>query len=859
MGGKHTSTSDPKLNGISVQSSTLGLPLAIGWGRNRMKCNLIWYNGFQATPHTTKQSSGKGLSGSTSNTTYTYTASIIMALGEGPVSSIATIYRDKSVFTSLAAAGLSLATGSPTQPVWSYLTSLYPAQARAYARIAYVYAADYLLNDSATLPNHSFEVNWPTQLSGLADADPKDVLTDFFTNTQYGLPGWGASLLGDWSEWSTYCRANNLLVSPVLEAQVQASAFVSEITDLSNSAPFWSEGLLKIRPYGDRAATGNGVTFTPNLTPVYALTEDDFLPDQGDAPVKVTIVDQSDAYNISQVEFLDRSNQYDVAIATAFDDANIDLYGPRKADPVTWHSICDAGIAQNAAQLLNQRTLYKRLQYSFSLPWDFILLEPMDLVTLTTTTDELLLNRQLVRILEINESDDVLAFVAEHVDIGTASAPIYASHSSSGYAPNADVAPGHVSAPVLINAPTSLTNGDPEIWCAVASTSPTWGGCDAWISVDNVSYARVGRIEGPARYGVLTAALATHADPDTTNTIAVSLATSLGTLGAATAAEANAGGSLCLIGSELVTYQSATLTGANAYTLGTLRRGFQGTIPNAHASGATFVRLDDAIFKFSYANLNVGSTIYVKFTSFNVFGRASEDLATVTAYSVSLAPATAKPDPVTGLMLGHAWNGSALSVSCEPSDRATAYKFRFYLPDETTLKREIVSSTPAATYTSALASQDGVSRDYHIEVIASNAAGDTEPSTWLIVSNPAPPAVTTPAIAGGATTGTATCDASTDADLAGYALFYGATSGFDPATTGGVVTSGTPSIATFGLAAGTYYGRIAAVDAWSINPAFLNLSSEISFTITTGGGSTPSGGGTGGGGYRGRIIDNPIP
>jgi hypothetical protein len=635
MGGKHTSTSDPKLNGIQVQSSTLGIPLTIGAGTNRFKLNLIWYNAFTAIPHTTTQSSGKGFGGSSSNTSYTYTASIIMAIGEGPIESIRTVYRDKSVFTSLAAAGLSLATGTPTQPVWSYLTSLYPAQARAYARIAYVYAQDYALNDSATLPNHSMEGTWPIHMTGLLDADPADWLTAFLTNTQWGLPGWTSGLLGDWSEWSTYCRANNLLVSPLLESQVQASAHIQEIADITNSAPFWSEGLLKIRPYGDRAATGNGVTFTPNLTPQYDLTEDDFL-----SPVQVNIIDQSDAYNVVQVEFLDRAHQYDVAVIASFDDADIFLNGVRKQDPTTWHSIVDGGIAQHAADLLKNRTLYKRNQYSFSLPWDFVLLEPMDLVTLTTTTDELKLTRQLVRILQIDEisSDDTLAFTAEHVDVGVASAAARASTSGSGYSPNFDVAPGSVSAPVLFNAPPALTTHGPEIWCGAASTSPTWGGCEVWISVDGTKYDRVGTINGPARFGYLSANLALHADPDTTNTLSVNLSASLGALGNASGAGADAGGSMCLVDNEIVTYQTATLTGAHLYGLTTLHRGFMGTYPAAHTTGAPFVRLDDAIFKFAYAAANVGSSIHVKLPSFNVYARALEDISTLPAYTVGLAP-----------------------------------------------------------------------------------------------------------------------------------------------------------------------------------------------------------------------------
>lgn len=255
MGGKSTSTTSPKLNGLQVQSSTLGLPISLGWGRGRMKCNLMWYGAFTAIAHTAK-TGGKGLGGGSKNTTYTYTASIMMGIcegGAGGIRGIRTIYKDTAVLTSLSAAGLSLATGSPTQPVWSYLTSKVPAHAIPYSGIAYVYAQDYDLADSATLSNHSFEIDFGVQLSGVAngDADPKDIITDFLTNPAYGVPMWGSGLIGDLSDYSLYCRANNLLLSPVLESQSGAASILEEWLTATNSAAFWSEGMLKIRPYGD--------------------------------------------------------------------------------------------------------------------------------------------------------------------------------------------------------------------------------------------------------------------------------------------------------------------------------------------------------------------------------------------------------------------------------------------------------------------------------------------------------------------------------------------------------------------------------------------------------------------------------
>ena len=468
MGGKSTSTTSPKLNGLQVQSSTLGLAISLGWGRGRMKCNLIWYNAFTAIPHTTKTSAGKGLGGGSKNTTYTYTASIILGICEGGASGIRgirTIYKDSAVLTTLSAAGLSLATGAPTQPVWGYLTSKFPAQAINYSGIAYVYAQDYDLADSATLSNHSFEIDFATQLGGsICDADPKDIITDFLTNASYGVPMWGSGLIGDLADYSLYCRANNLLLSPVLESQSSAASILEEWLTATNAAVYWSEGVLKIRPYGDAAATGNSVTWAPNLTPVYDLTEDDLVVDDSGNAVSIEIVDQSDAYNIVQFEFLDRSQQYNVGIATAQDLDNIVTFGRRKQDPTTVHCICDADIARKAVQLYAQRVLYTREKYAFKLPWNFALLEPTDLVTLTTATDSLQLDRVLVRIIEIGEdADGLLAITAEGVPIGIASAALYASHSGlDGYKANTDIAPGPVSAPWLFIAPPTSPGSMPK-------------------------------------------------------------------------------------------------------------------------------------------------------------------------------------------------------------------------------------------------------------------------------------------------------------------------------------------------------------------------------------------------------------
>ncbi|HTM78391.1 MAG TPA: hypothetical protein VL133_12275, partial [Devosia sp.] len=80
----------------------------------------------------------------------------------------------------------------------------------------------------------------------------------------------------------------------------------------------------------------------------------------------------------------------------------------------------------------------------------------------------------------------------------------------------------------------------------------------------------------------------------------------------------------------------ATLVSTYERTLSYLRRGAFGTTIAGHLAGASFVRLDDSIYRFSYTSAQKGKTIYVKLPSFNIYGGGLQDLSTVTAYSVEL-------------------------------------------------------------------------------------------------------------------------------------------------------------------------------------------------------------------------------
>jgi hypothetical protein len=397
----------------------------------------------------------------------------------------------------------------------------------------------------------------------------------------------------------------------------------------------WSGGLLKFVPLGDSAITASGKSWTPNLTVLYALTDEDFVHSEGEDPIKITRSDPYAGYNQQSVEIQARSDSYNTGPITVFDQSAIDRFGLRAGSTVTAHEICDLAVGQRAAQLILQRGLYIRNTYEFRLSAEFCLLDPMDLVSLT---DPLLgLNATVVRITDIEEADDgTLSVTAEEFPRGVATSVAYPVQAKSNGVPAADVTPNSVNAPLIIEPPPSLSGGSTQLWIGASAqgADPNWGGCIVWVSLDGTSYAEVASIAVPARQGILSASLAAYAGsaPDDVHTLAVDLTQSGGALDSTNSAAAAAAVTLCHVDGEYLSYTTATLTAANTYNLTSLYRGLGGSTPGVHAIGAVFCLLDSAILKYDVPNAEIGQTIYLKFQSVNVFGGAAQDLSTCTAY-----------------------------------------------------------------------------------------------------------------------------------------------------------------------------------------------------------------------------------
>lgn len=713
----------PTYTGLQLQTAANVLPIPLLWGMNKAAPNIIFYSSFRAIPLLEAQQQGGkgggalkgGHGGGVQIVGWYYTADLVMALCEGPIVGVNQVYHGQSVYgapftttgasyggagggpatvagggSGLSSIGVTLFDGTTPQAVWGYLSASYASEALAYPGTAYVAAAGFNLGQSASVGTLNFEVQghlYGTGVNGL-DADPAQVIADFLTNPLYGVGFPGAdidatTLYGPGGDASlqTYCKAMGVAFSPFLNQTETASSILTRWLQLLVVAPVWSRKTLRFIPYGDQPVTGNGATYSPNLTPAYALTDADLVYSPGEDPIKASRLDPYTLPNLLRVEALNRTGvtkgqglpEYQATPVEARDQAMIEQFGLRAGSTITAHEICDLNVAAVVAQTILQRGLYVRATYKFALSWEFCLLDPMDIVTLTDAN--LGLAGAPVRIIEIEEDDSgLLSVTAEELVVGVSTPAVNPSGAAGGASINAGVAASPVNAPLIFEPPPQLTNNVMEIWLGASGGSggvadPNWGGCFVWASLDNVSYQKITTIQNPLRQGFLTATLAAATGYDKVDTLSVDLTESAGTLTTSTQAAALAGQTLCLVDGELMGFATATLTANYKYNLSGLPRGLYGAPFAAHSTGAPFARLDGAVAQYALPSNFIGQTIYLKFQSFNVFGAGVQSLSTCAVYTYIPTGGGAIGPVATSLLLGQAQDWGTASVTASVFDQ----------------------------------------------------------------------------------------------------------------------------------------------------------------------------------------------
>lgn len=621
--GKTVVNRAEKIADFTIATAEYGSAVPEIIGTTRTSGNIIYYDDFTAHEHKETQRSGKGGGSKTVSITYTYTVAIIFALCEGAIKGLGKVWKNKDIYNYPSdEIGMTLYYGTNEQQPWPYVVGKHPEKALPYKGLAYM-AGVIDLGSNASLPNFNFEVKGKlTEGGDGVDVNPADYILYILNKI-----GMGDVKISGIENYRRYCAAADLLISTPMDESKSRTAreIVNKIATITNAFMFWSNDQFKIVPLADRPVGD----WKPNRTIVYDLTPDDFLPQSNGACVTYARKDSSEIYNRFTVEFVNRANGYEKESVSYVDNDDLKEYGLRQASTTKALYIYTKKRAVFLAEELARKNKYERNQYTFKLDWAFCRLEVGDLVTLTDPS--IGLNKQVALIDSVTEdAQGLLTFTAISRAGGDYDAAIYDVHDTDRPFVDFSPEPGDVDVPAIFQPPTELTSNGNELWIGAKGKSKNWGGCNVWVSDDNQHYSEVGKITNSARLGSLAAAVNASADE-----IEVTVN---GTLLSGTEQDAERANTLCWLDGECLSYTTATMLQNGNYKLSGLIRGQYNTTAAAHAAGAKFVRCDETLLKSPLKKEDVGKKLWIKFTSYNIFGAREQSLADVEPYEYTILP-----------------------------------------------------------------------------------------------------------------------------------------------------------------------------------------------------------------------------
>ena len=617
--GRNTTNRADMIADFQINTASYGEVVPEILGTTRVSGNIIDYEDFTAHEHKSTTRTGKGGGSKHTEITYTYTVAAAIGLCEGPIKGIGKVWRDKEVYQyPNEKIELTLFKGDYGQTPWPYMLSKHPDKALPYSGLAYM-AGVVDLGDRGSLPQYNFEIQGKLLETGDGvDVNPADYIV-------HVLQSVGADVVIDGIDnFRAYCKAADILIStPPNQKSAKAQQVINDIAEITNSLVFWSTDRLKIVPLADKPIGD----WTPANQIQYDLTADDFIAGSDGQLILYKRKDSSEAYNEATVEFINRANSYEKETVSFEVVADVQRNGLKPASKKTAHYLYTKARAQYYAEQLAMKRLYAKTQYTFRLDWAFCALEVGDLVTLTDKSCQL--DHQIVVITSVNEAaDGQLELTAEGKPAGTYAPAKYNVHENER--PFVDY---NQEAPSVNDVAIFQTVGDVggnQIFVGVNAPSG-WGGCSVWLSDNDQTYQRIGNISQQARMGRTKYAFAANSN-------LCNVTINQGVLKSGTHIDAERGNTLCWVNGEALSYENVEVHPNNWFTLQGLVRGQYGTNAINHNADERFVRVDEALFRYPYRKEDIGKTIYLKFTSMNLFGSNEQGLDEVQSYQYTIVP-----------------------------------------------------------------------------------------------------------------------------------------------------------------------------------------------------------------------------
>jgi hypothetical protein len=474
--------------------------------------------------------------------------------------------------------------------------------------------------------------------------------------------------------------------------------------------------------------SGSTIKFVPiNQVSSVSINIDELLPmgsGQDAKYLEIGRIDTNELPKTLSINYIAKTADYQQGTQEAIRQ----IADSGEAETVSVAVVMDNDVARQLVEKMLYIRWTKSVSFSFSLPIKYLRLEPSDVISLVDTSIT-----HNIRILKKQFSGQTLIFEGERID-GEA----FTQTITGG---NISVVGGVVFDPgdsslFLLDIPVLReTDNNAGFYIASGRDKSTWRGAQVYRSTDDITYNLLSSIPVPTIAGQALTALPTgpHNYMDRVNTVDVQLlfadqltSTSIDNL-------LNSVNS-CVLGDELIQFQTATLIGTRTYRLSNLLRGRLGSeqFKGSHVIGERFVMLSPGgnLDRVLDSSSSLGISKYYKPVS------VGQDIMDVTASTFTNSGKGLKPyapcqfksvqqlsgDFVLTWTRRTRFNGGWLNNSDVPlNEEREEYTLNIY--NGLVIVRTAIVSSPTFTYTASMQVSDFGSTQSTISAkVAQNSA-----------------------------------------------------------------------------------------------------------------------------------------
>jgi len=468
-----------------------------------------------------------------------------------------------------------------------------------------------------------------------SDINPSTLIYDLLTNNVYGAGiATGFVNADSFDVVENFCSSNDLLFSFVLKEQRPVLDYIDFVLSHFQGYLFMSEGKINIGVFKDDPSTFN-------------ITRDNLATVRNKPPVQVTKRPYSDTKNRIEVAWMNRSADYDSAVAVAKDETDIRQRNKVVKQTINLSGIKNANLGQKITYRMLFEALYRFSNYAFVLSYNDMLVEVGDVGTLSDG-DKIV--NQRIRIVNISEAKDGKSLQIEAVEDQPYMYPDLTSYRGevTDHVPDPDFTD-------LIASPLYAFSEHRTSAVLFLSLTPTNLYTNGWYvyrSYDDVSYELLGKavIDGVTggdsnSQGTLTSSL--HAHTAVVHKVDESFLVDIGTvtdLTTVTDADFFSNKQIALVDNEVIGYKVSTEIGSGVWKVSELMRGLFNTEPVAHGPGSTFKTLS-VDYNIAYPESDIGRTVFIKALTF--YGNNVQDISEVTGSSHTIIGIHQRPLPVS--------------------------------------------------------------------------------------------------------------------------------------------------------------------------------------------------------------------